>query len=38
MRKEYENISEILMNKGMKSKEMAGNKNKINIGLNKQNL
>ena len=34
VRKWYDNISEILINKGMKSKEMTG-KDKINIGVNK---
>ena len=32
MRKEHDNISEILLNKGMKSREMTGN-GKINIGF-----
>ena len=31
MRKEYDNIRDILMNKEMESKEMTGNKKKINI-------
>ena len=35
MQKEHDNISEILINKGMKSKKVTGN-DKLNIGLNKQ--
>ena len=35
MQKGYVNISEILINNGMKSKEMA-DKDKINIGLKKR--
>lgn len=32
--KEHDNISEILLNKAMKNKEMRGNKNSNNITLN----
>ena len=35
VQKEHGNISEILINKGLKTKEMIDN-DKINIGLNKQ--
>ena len=35
VQKEQDNISEILINKGMKSKETIGN-DKLSIGLNKQ--
>lgn len=36
MQKEYDDVREILMNMEMKSKEITGNKIKINIGLNKK--
>ena len=35
MQKEHDNISEMLINKGMKSKKVTGN-DKLNIVLNKQ--
>ena len=35
MQKKHDNISEILINKGMKSKKVTGN-DKLNIVLNKQ--
>ena len=36
MQKDFDNINEIIINNGVKSKEMTGNKKANNISLNKQ--